>query len=606
MPAEDTWVAPVDKLPDVFMGDRDHMYLLPNGDLFILSPDRTRWIKVNGQGGGVTYDDTAVINRLKALEGKTDNFISTVGVSRNGNRVKLTYTLVDGTIKEVEFEDKDTVALAYDDSALKARVKALEDKPVTPTGVNTFFAKGDISGNGNSQNVRITKDKLVNADTIKVGDTVVDRYWDKNNFNIGMFKVASVDGNNVVLNGVNDLTYKQPKQSLTLVDRTLSISEGNSVTLPNDKQTISRQGNKLVLSNGGGEVDLPTPNNATPYDDSFLRGKITALESKPDNDKQTLTLEGKKLSISNGNSVMLPEDTIDGGDNLICNSGFPTSTNGWGYWTSDQKNAKLSLTKHAFYYNNTENMFVLSNNTQDAVPASSIRFKVKRNTNYSLNLASFTTSNIKGVTLYFLGRQTGEKQPFTNIVTIKDTNSSPSTTGVYNFRTTFNTGNSDEGYIRIDNKGTNNSSDSLLFFSEVDVYEGTSPRSYSPSVKCALDSLNNKEDNDKQTLTLNNNVLSISNGNSVTLPAQGVSTQDFNNLKNEYNQLKGAFEKLLQDLKGSGAWKQTGGTIFEGNLYPDRHIATGNINLFGGTVDGSAFIRTNNGKTENDLAGGIN
>lgn len=606
MPAEDTWVAPVDKLPDVFMGDRDHMYLLPNGDLFILSPDRTRWIKVNGQGGGVTYDDTAVINRLKALEGKTDNFISSVNVSRNGNKVKLTYTLVDGTIKEVEFEDKDTVALAYDDSALKARVKALEDKPVTPTGVNTFFAKGDISGNGNSQNVRITKDKLVNADTIKVGDTVVDSYWDKNNFNIGMFKVASVDGNNVVLNGVNDITYPHPKQSLTLADRTLSISEGNSVTLPNDKQTISRQGNKLVLSNGGGEVDLPTPNNATPYDDSFLRGKITALENKPDNDKQTLTLEGKKLSISNGNSVMLPEDTIDGGDNLICNSGFPTSTNGWGYWTSDQQNAKLSLTKHAFYYNNTENMFVLSNNTQDAVPASSIRFKVKRNTNYSLNLASFTTSNIKGITLYFLGRQTGEKQSFTNVVTIKDTNSSPSTTGVYTLRTTFNTGNSDEGYIRIDNKGTNNSTDSLLFFSEVDVYEGTSPRSYYPSVKCALDSLNNKEDKDKQTLTLNNNVLSISNGNSVTLPAQGVSTQDFDNLKNEYNQLKGAFEKLLQDLKGSGAWKQTGGTIFEGNLYPDRHIATGNINLFGGTVDGSAFIRTNNGKTENDLAGGIN
>lgn len=606
MPAEDTWVAPVDKLPDVFMGDRDHMYLLPNGDLFILSPDRTRWIKVNGQGGGVTYDDTAVINRLKALEGKTDNFISSVNVSRNGNKVKLTYTLVDGTIKEVEFEDKDTVALAYDDTALKARVKALEDKPVTPTGVNTFFAKGDISGNGTSQNVRVTKDKLVNADTIKVGDTVVDSYWDKNNFNIGMFKVASVDGNNVVLNGVNDLTYKQPKQSLTLADRTLSISEGNSVTLPNDKQTISRQGNKLVLSNGGGEVDLPTPNNATPYDDSFLRGKITALENKPDNDKQTLTLEGKKLSISNGNSVMLPEDTIDGGDNLICNSGFPTSTNGWGYWTSDQKNAKLSLTKHAFYYNNTENMFVLSNNTQDAVPASSIRFKVKRNTNYSLNLASFTTSNIKGVTLYFLGRQTGEKQSFTNVVTIKDTNSSPSTTGVYNFRTTFNTGNSDEGYIRIDNKGTNNSSDSLLFFSEVDVYEGTSPRSYYPSVKCALDSLNNKEDKDKQTLTLNNNVLSISNGNSVTLPAQGVSTQDFDNLKNEYNQLKGAFTALLQNLKNSGAWNQTGNTIFEGSLRPDRNIATGNINLFGGTADGNAFIRTNNGKTENDLVGGIN
>lgn len=253
MPAEDTWVAPVDKLPDVFMGDRDHMYLLPNGDLFILSPDRTRWIKVNGQGGGVTYDDTAVINRLKALEGKTDNFISSVNVSRNGNRVKLTYTLVDGIIKEVEFEDKDTVALAYDDSALKARVKALEDKPVTPTGVNTFLAKGDISGNGNSQNVRITKDKLVNADTIKVGDTVVDSYWDKNNFNIGMFKVASVDGNTVILNGVNDITYKHPKQTLTLSGRTLSISEGNSIELPAsaEPKVYKAKGNGLFLDADG-------------------------------------------------------------------------------------------------------------------------------------------------------------------------------------------------------------------------------------------------------------------------------------------------------------------------------------------------------------------
>ena len=256
MPAEDTWVAPVDKLPDVFMGDRDHMYLLPNGDLFILSPDRTRWIKVNGQGGGVTYDDTAVINRLKALEGKTDNFISSVNVSRNGNKVKLTYTLVDGTIKEVEFEDKDTVALAYDDTALKARVKALEDKPVTPTGVSTFFAKGDISGNGTSQNVRVTKDKLVNADTIKVGDTVVDHYWNKELYNIGMFKVASVDGNTVTLNGVSDLTYNHPKQSLTLSDRVLSISEGNSVTLPSDKQTLTLNGNTLSISNGN-SIELP-------------------------------------------------------------------------------------------------------------------------------------------------------------------------------------------------------------------------------------------------------------------------------------------------------------------------------------------------------------
>lgn len=531
MPAEDTWVAPVDKLPDVFMGDRDHMYLLPNGDLFILSPDRTRWIKVNGQGGGVTYDDTAVINRLKALEGKTDNFISSVGVSRNGNRIKLTYTLVDGTVKEVEFEDKDTVALAYDDSSLRNRIKALEDKPDNDRQTLTF-----------------------------------------------------TEGN-----------------------RNLSISNGNSVTLPNDKQTISKQGNKLVLSNGGGEVDLPTPKDSVPYDDSALKARVTALEARPDNDKQTLSFDKntRNLTISNGNTVTLPEEPTEGGDNLICNSSFPENTNGWGYWTSDQRNAKLSASKHPFYYNNNANMFVLTNDSRDPVPTASQRFNVKRNTEYSLNLSTFATDNLKGVTLYFLGRQKGQKEPFTNVVTLKDTTSSPSTTGLASYHLTFNTGDSDEGYIRIDNKGTNDTSPSLLFFGDVDVYEGTAKRPWRPSLKCAIDSLNNKQDNDRQTLSLAGNTLSISNGNSVNLP-QYVSPQDFNNLKTEYNQLKGAFTALLQNLKNSGAWNQTGNTIFEGNLRPDRNIATGNINLFGGTVDGNAFIRTNNGKTENDLAGGIN
>lgn len=66
-----------------------------------------------------------------------------------------------------------------------------------------------------------------------------------------------------------------------------------------------------------------------------------------------------------------------------------------------------------------------------------------------------------------------------------------------------------------------------------------------------------------------------------------------------------ALEKLLKNLKASGAWVQTGPTIFDGDLAPDRNIATGNINVFGGTPDGPHFIRTNSGSTEDDLAGGI-
>lgn len=71
------------------------------------------------------------------------------------------------------------------------------------------------------------------------------------------------------------------------------------------------------------------------------------------------------------------------------------------------------------------------------------------------------------------------------------------------------------------------------------------------------------------------------------------------------NKISDALTKILQNLKNSGAWNQTGDTIFDGAFNDNRNIATGNINIFGGTPDGSSYIRTNNGKTENDLAGGV-
>ena len=75
------------------------------------------------------YNDAELRNKITALEGKTDNFVSNVGVSREGNTVKLTYTMVNGDNKEVSFTDNDTVSVAYDDSAIRGRVEALEKKP---------------------------------------------------------------------------------------------------------------------------------------------------------------------------------------------------------------------------------------------------------------------------------------------------------------------------------------------------------------------------------------------------------------------------------------------------------------------------------------------
>lgn len=70
-------------------------------------------------------------------------------------------------------------------------------------------------------------------------------------------------------------------------------------------------------------------------------------------------------------------------------------------------------------------------------------------------------------------------------------------------------------------------------------------------------------------------------------------------LGNRITVLENALTKVLTDLKGSGAWT-SGTNVLIGSMTANRHIASGNINLFTGTTDGSTFIRTTNGQNEND------
>lgn len=784
---KDTWIAPVDKLPDTFMGDFDHLFRTPDGNLYALAPERDRWIRVNGEAGNSTsYNDTELKKRITALEGRTDNFVSGIGVSREGSKVKLTYTFIDGTHKEVEFEDKDTKSIAYDDSALKARVsalegrqdrdtvyddtalkarvKALEDKPApTKEPVHRFY-NGDIPGAGNPADVKIvSKGNFRNPDGIKAGDTLEDFATDSNSVSRGIWKVLEVDGDNVKVQGIgnyftnlrknlnynpdtkqlsidggNTITLPSDKQTiskqgnklilsngggevdlpqpnnavayddkplrdrvtalegrrdndnqtLTLNDRTLSISNGNSVTLPSDKQTITKQGNRLVLSNGGGEIDLPTPKDSVPYDDTALRNRVKALEDRPDRDNQTLTLDGNKLKLANGGEVNLDkfnsptlrfyggnitESAVEGATtnislNAIVNkdgikagdivrdsinySSGGGETNYWkvtgingnsvsiayvhseplpGYNDSELKkrvdalekrptstNQRLSLSGntlsltdggsvtlpdnsqpiHRFYDGDIPG--IASSNTVKTVPKSGFRnpdgIKVGDTVedywsdNNTINRGIWKVIEVSGNNVKVQGignydtsiRRNLEFNPTTRVLSIG---------GVSNVtipsekQTISKNGNK----IVLSNGG-----------GEVEIPTATPYND--ADIKRRLGVLEAKPDNDKQTLSISGNTLSISNGNSVNIPQPNLSGYV---PIDEYNKLKGALEKLLTDLKGSGAWRQTGSTVFEGSLDPNRHLATGNINLFGGAVDGSSFIRTNNGSTENDLAGGI-
>lgn len=218
-------------------------------------------------GGGATYDDTEVINRIKALEGRTDNFVSEVTVSREGNKVKLTYTRVDGTSSEVEFDDKDTISIAYDDTALKERVTALEAKEDKDTVYDDTELKGRVTA---------LEEKVDN-------DTVYD--------------------DTEVKNRLTALEAKEDKD--TIYDDTALKARVEALEAKPDKDTIYDDSDLKEQVN-----DLGSSVASALHDISEIRvnneSRFNALENKEDNDKQTLSLEGNTLSISNGNSVTLP------------------------------------------------------------------------------------------------------------------------------------------------------------------------------------------------------------------------------------------------------------------------------------------------------------
>lgn len=181
-----------------------------------------------------------------------------------------------------------------------------------------------------------------------------------------------------------------------------------------------------------------------------------------------------------------------GGENLIVNSAFPDNLDGWGYWEASQPNSNLSVSSHSLYYNGSKPMFLLATTT--TTPSATLRFPVKRNTNYSLNVSILAGGNLKGMDIYFLGRQSNETKVFSKVVNIKHFDGSPSTSGVKKFHFTFNSDECDEGFIRVDNTGTTNSSRSLLFFTELDCYEGTTDRAWQASPKDLEKQLNSKAD----------------------------------------------------------------------------------------------------------------
>ena len=180
------------------------------------------------------YNDKPLSDRVTALEGKTDNFVSNVGVSREGNTVKLTYTMVNGDNKEVEFTDNDTVSVAYDDTALRNRVEALENKPDKDTVYNDSELKEEVHD---------------------LGSSVASALHD----------ISEIRVNNEQRLSALESKEDKDKQTLTLEGNTLSISNGNSVELPTAPTVTTAKPTKVTTDSEGVTVTHTETEDANTY-----------------------------------------------------------------------------------------------------------------------------------------------------------------------------------------------------------------------------------------------------------------------------------------------------------------------------------------------------
>ena len=298
-----------------------------------------------------------------------------------------------------------------------------------------------------------------------------------------------------------------------------------------------------------------------------------------------------------------------GGENLITNSAFPENLDNWGFWQTPQQNPNLSVSQHPYYYNSAKPLFLLK--TSSPVPASTPRFSVKRNTDYSFNIQTFATGNIKGVDIYFLGRKSNEtSKNYTKAVRFKAHTGSPSVTGLAKWHLTFNSDECDEGYIRIDNTGTTNGSESLLFFTELDCYEGTTDRAWQASPKDLASQLDGKADSALTQSQLNrlneiNTVMKAELEAKASLDTLNQWVKAYQDFVNANNANRAQAEKNLADASARVAKLENNlNDMSERWNFIDSYMASSNEGLVIGKTDNSSSMLFNpNGRISMFSAG---
>ncbi len=261
--------------------------------------------------------------------------------------------------------------------------------------------------------------------------------------------ISAVEGKASELDG--DIT----KLNTTLT-QTANGLEQLSTQVTSQENTITSHTNSInSLSTG-----LSAKVSQTDFD--TLSGRVTTAENN-------ITAKANELS----SKITSVEGNIPSGEMNLVEYGRPAD----GY--SPYKNAEYST--HPFYYNSAYKMYIIKNTATSEKVLGMNRFKVERNTDYTLYFKGFNNSAITHMDVWFLKRVNGSTKEFDSAQILVG-GRKLSTSKAEDVSVTFNTGNYDEGFIRFDNNGsTTAGTQADLYFGDVSVKKGKSNNGWSPS-----------------------------------------------------------------------------------------------------------------------------
>ena len=247
-------------------------------------------------------------------------------------------------------------------------------------------------------------------------------------------------------------------------------------TANNNTKTISTHTTQISALNTGLSAKV------SQTDFNTLSGRVTTAENN-------ITAKANELS----SKITSVEGKIPSGEMNLVEYGRPAD--------SYSPYASAEYATHPFYYNGAFKMYIIKNTTTSEKILGMNRFKVERNTDYTLYFKGFNNGNTSNMDVWFLKRVSGSGNDYDSAQILVSARKL-SVSRAEDISVTFNTGNYDEGYLRFDNNGTTTAGTQAdLYFGDVSVKKGKSNNGWSPSLAelASSQDLKNAQSEIKQT-----------------------------------------------------------------------------------------------------------